>query len=65
MKDVGYGKDYKYAHDFDDAVVEQQNLPEVLAGRKYYSPTKRGYEKTVAERLEKWRQIIADRKIDS
>ncbi|MEA2553800.1 MAG: putative ATPase [Fimbriimonadaceae bacterium] len=62
MKQVGYGKGYKYAHDFDDAVVEQQNLPEAIAGRTYYSPTKRGYEKTVAERLEKWRQIFADRK---
>jgi len=62
MKTIGYGKDYKYAHDYEDAVVEQQNLPEVLAGRSYFTPTKRGYEKTVAERLEKWRQILSQRK---
>ena len=62
MKQIGYGKDYKYAHDYEEAVVEQQNLPTALAGRSYYSPTRRGYEKTVAERLEKWRAILAERK---
>ena len=58
MKELDYGKSYKYAHDFEDAVVEQQNLPDAIAGRTYYSPTRRGYEKTVAERLEKWREIL-------
>ena len=62
MKDIGYGKDYKYAHSFEDAVVEQQNLPDAIADRTYYSPTKRGYEKTVSERLEKWRQILSERR---
>ena len=62
MKEIGYGKDYKYAHSYEDAVVEQQNLPDAIADRKYYSPTKRGYEKTVSERLEKWRAIITERK---
>lgn len=64
MKEIGYGKDYKYAHDFEEGVVEQQNLPEAIAGRTYYRPTRRGYEKTVVERLEKWRQILSQRKSD-
>jgi putative ATPase len=62
MKDIGYGKDYKYAHDFEEGVVEQQNLPDAISGRTYYKPTRRGYEKTVSERLEKWRQIMSERK---
>jgi putative ATPase len=64
MKDIGYGKDYKYAHDFQEGVVEQQNLPDAIAGHTYYSPTKRGYEKTVSERLEKWREILRERRKD-
>lgn len=62
MKGLDYGKGYRYAHDFEDAIVEQQNLPDALKDRTYFTPTRRGYEKTIAERLEKWRQIIADRR---
>jgi putative ATPase len=36
MKDFGYGKDYKYAHNFPDAKVEQEHLPDELQGRKYW-----------------------------
>ncbi|MBU0466355.1 MAG: replication-associated recombination protein A [Nanoarchaeota archaeon] len=36
MKELGYGKGYKYAHDFPDAKVEQKHLPDELAGRKYW-----------------------------
>lgn len=36
MKNIGYGKDYKYAHDFPDAKVEQEHFPPSLKGRKYY-----------------------------
>jgi putative ATPase len=51
MKDIGYGKGYKYAHDYSDAVVDQTHLPEKLLARKYYSPTERGFEKELIERL--------------
>ncbi|MBA7585937.1 Replication-associated recombination protein A [subsurface metagenome] len=51
MKDIGYGKGYKYAHDYNDAVVDQTHLPEKLLARKYYSPTERGFEKELIERL--------------
>lgn len=38
MKELGYGKDYKYAHDFQRAQVDQEHLPEELRGRRYYDP---------------------------
>jgi putative ATPase len=49
MKDFGYGKGYKYAHDFKDAKVEQEHLPEELKGKKYYIPKDRGFEKGIGE----------------
>ncbi|MBE3113853.1 MAG: replication-associated recombination protein A [Actinobacteria bacterium] len=51
MKDIGYGKGYKYAHDYSSAVVDQTHLPDKLLARKYYSPTERGFEKELIERL--------------
>lgn len=57
MKDLGYGKDYLYAHDYRDAYVPQDYLPDKLRGQVYYRPTDRGYEKIIRERLEKWRKI--------
>jgi putative ATPase len=57
MTDLGYGKGYRYAHDFDGGVVGQQNLPERLADRRYYRPTERGFEAELNERLERIRAI--------
>jgi len=54
MKELSYGKGYKYAHEFDDAFVYQTYLPEKLAGKKFYRPNERGFEKKIAERLKKW-----------
>jgi putative ATPase len=51
MKDLGYAKDYLYPHDFEDAVVNQQYLPDRIKGRKYYQPSDRGREKVVRQRL--------------
>lgn len=61
MKELGYGKDYKYAHDYKDAYVPQEYLPEKLQGRRFYMPTDRGYEKRIQQRLEKW-QILKKKK---
>jgi putative ATPase len=44
MKNFGYGKGYKYAHDYPQAKVNQEHFPKSLKGRKYYSPTDRGFE---------------------
>jgi putative ATPase len=57
MKDLGYGKNYKYAHDYRDAFVPQDHLPDKLQNRVFYNPTTRGYEKTVKERLDRWRAL--------
>ncbi len=54
MKDLGYGKDYKYAHDYPEHFVEQQNLPDSLQGKKFYTPGNQGYEKQVISRLKEW-----------
>ncbi len=51
MKQVGYGKGYAYAHDFEDAVTGMECMPENLRGRRYYAPSDRGLEKRLAERL--------------
>jgi putative ATPase len=63
MKDLGYGKDYKYAHNYQDAFVAQDYLPEKLQGQVFYKPTGRGYEKIVKERLDKWRQLRSQQKL--
>jgi putative ATPase len=57
MKDLGYGRGYQYAHDFKDAYTPQDYLPDELQGRVFYRPSDRGYEKTVKERLERWRRL--------
>ena len=54
MRGMGYGKGYKYSHDYEDHFAPMQNLPESLEGRRYYTPTDQGYEKEVAERLRRW-----------
>ncbi len=56
MKDIGYGKGYKYAHDYPGHFVEQQNLPDSLRGKRYYTPSDQGYEKQVIARLKAWWQ---------
>jgi putative ATPase len=57
MKALEYGKGYKYAHAYEDAYTPQDYLPEALQGTIFYSPTNRGYEKTIKERLMKWRRL--------
>ncbi len=51
MKDMNYGKNYQYAHDFQDALVQQQHLPDQLKNRKYYFPSDRGFEKQVKREM--------------
>jgi putative ATPase len=56
MKDMGYGKDYKYPHDYPDHFIEEEYLPENLKGRTYYHPTEQGFEREIKKRLEFWRR---------
>lgn len=52
MKDLGYGKGYAYAHDYDDKLTNMQCLPDSLLGREYYHPTEEGLEGRFKARLE-------------
>jgi len=56
MEDLGYGKDYKYPHDYPDHFVEEEYLPDNLKGKTYYHPTEQGFEKEIKRRLEVWRK---------
>jgi len=54
MRRMGHGQGYKYAHDYPDHFVRQQNLPPSLQEKRYYIPGDQGYEKEIADRLKKW-----------
>ena len=62
MKELGYGKGYEYAHDSPEGLVDQDHLPEELAGKRFYFPVNRGYEAVVKDRLDKWRDILRKKK---
>lgn len=51
MKEIGYGYEYKYAHDFQNHFVEENYLPDELAGKQFYFPTEQGQEKKIKEWL--------------
>ncbi|HXV20160.1 MAG TPA: replication-associated recombination protein A [Desulfuromonadales bacterium] len=57
MKELGYHQGYRYAHDYAGGIAAQEHLPEALAGRRFYRPTERGYEKLISERLQYWEEI--------
>jgi len=52
MKELGYHKGYRYAHDYAEGYVAQEHLPDRLKGRRFYDPAGHGYEKTIKERME-------------
>jgi putative ATPase len=54
MKEIGYGKGYQYAHNYEDALTDMSCLPDSLAGSQYYFPTDRGFEAEIARRLAAW-----------
>jgi putative ATPase len=62
MKNLGYGKDYQYAHDFDEKVTDMQCLPDNLKNRTYYHPTAEGIEARVRDRLQEIRKLKAARR---
>jgi putative ATPase len=59
MKEIGYGKDYKYAHNYNEGYTDQEYLPEKIKSQVFYEPTGRGYEKIIKERLDGWRRLKA------
>jgi len=59
MKELDYGRGYKYAHDEEGRVADMDCLPDSLKGRTYYHPTNEGREKLLAQRMEEIRRIKA------
>ena len=62
MKDLGYGKGYKYAHDFEDKVADMQCLPGSLKDRVYYTPGQEGLEPRFASRIDEIKALKAKAK---
>ncbi len=56
MKDVGYGRDYRYAHDEALATTDMETMPERLRGTDFYEPGGMGFEKDVRRRMDWWRE---------
>lgn len=54
MKEIGYGKNYMYAHDYEHMTTDMETFPEKFKGRKYYKPGTLGYEKKIKERIDWW-----------
>jgi putative ATPase len=61
MKELDYGKDYQHAHQFDDAVVEMEGLPDGLRGKRFYRPGDRGFEAEISRRMSSREDILAER----
>ncbi|MBF0186885.1 MAG: replication-associated recombination protein A [Magnetococcales bacterium] len=60
MKGLGYGKGYRYAHDYESGFVAQEYLPEPMSGAVFYQPVERGFEREVAKRLRYWQGLKAE-----
>jgi putative ATPase len=54
MKDLDYGKDYKYAHSYEGNFVDVEFLPNVIAGKKFYEPGNNAKENDIRNQLKKW-----------
>ncbi len=61
MKDLGYGRGYKYAHKFEDHIVEQQHLPDSMKGKRFYNPGQLGYERQITARLQELKKKLEQR----
>ena len=59
MKEIGYGKEYQYAHDSALATTGMETMPERLRGRKYYEPGDLGFEKEIRKRIDWWEGLKA------
>ena len=55
MKQLDYGKGYRYAHDEAEGVADMECLPPAHKDRRFYQPTDRGFERTIRERIEAWK----------
>ncbi|ACL05782.1 AAA ATPase central domain protein [Desulfatibacillum aliphaticivorans] len=62
MKELGYGAEYKYPHDYEGAYVPEEYMPEGLEGTSFYRPTPRGYESVIKKRMDHWSGIKKNKK---
>jgi len=60
LKKLGYGAEYRYAHDFPGHYVKQAYLPDAVGNRELYQPGSLGYERKVAERMAWWRKLAEE-----
>jgi putative ATPase len=61
LRDLGYGRDYRYPHDAPERFVADPNLPAALGDARFYEPTQQGAEAAIAQRLAEWRRRRAER----
>ncbi|MGA2408906.1 MAG: replication-associated recombination protein A [Candidatus Binataceae bacterium] len=64
MRNLGYGEDYRYPHDYEGALVEQAYLPDALRDKIYYSPSDRGYEARIRDYLDRVRKQRPKKPLD-
>ena len=58
MKELGYGKDYRYAHDEEDAFASGETyFPDALGEQEYYQPVERGLESKIKDKLDRLREL--------
>jgi len=58
MKSIGYGKEYKYPHDYENNFISQNYFPDKMKKSQYYFPTENGQEKNLRERLQRiWKNF--------
>jgi putative ATPase len=60
MKELGYARDYQYAHDLETRVADMQCLPDNLKDRTYYRPTREGIERRIQERMQEIKRRRAE-----
>ncbi|HSA95740.1 MAG TPA: replication-associated recombination protein A [Acidobacteriota bacterium] len=59
MKEIGYGKEYQYAHDAAFETTDMETMPERLRGKRFYEPGALGFEKEIRKRIEWWEGLKA------
>lgn len=63
MKDLDYGKDYKYDHQYKNAYSYQKYFPDKMKEKTYYKPSKFGFEKEIKKRLDWWKKLRDKEKV--
>jgi putative ATPase len=62
MRDLGYGAGYRFAHDEEGGIADQQHLPDELEGQRFYEPTGAGHEAAIGERMRAWEALLRERR---